>query len=262
MQNLIPIFIVLLVFMSQRASAVPIFSGCAGGDFGSGCSLAELNAGGSIQIGDILFDNWDVDLVAGSLKLIAVNAIGGGSQSPGPGLLFGGPGVVSNGSIGFEMNYDVSTIGGTPILTGYELTMGFIQRVGTAGGFTAMEITDNVLVDTFGAALEIANPEPTVTDVIPMLSDLFTDCNNDGNCPSIANPALSNVISSDFRVTTNLDVFGGANGSFAAFDLAQRFSLTNSAAKPGTAASVDEPTSVALLSLGLLGLCLKRKKRV
>jgi len=226
MKKVILSLIVLFVFTSQHASAVTILSGCAGGDFGDKCSLTELNAGGSIQINDILFDNWNVSVFSGSLSLISVTAIGDGSYDPGPGLLFEGPGVASNSSIGFEMNYDVSTIDGKPKLTGYELKLDFVQRIGTANGFAAMEITDNVLLDTFSIPVEIANPEPVVTETIPKLSDQFTNCNNDPNCPSTT-PPLSNVISSDFNVNTNLDVTGGISGSFASFDLAQRFPLVN-----------------------------------
>ncbi len=226
MKNILYFLIIFFAFTMQHASAAVTLSGCTGGDFGDDCSLAELHAGGSIQINDLLFDNWSVSVNAGSLNLISVTAIDDGSVEPGPGLFFKGPGAVVNESIGFEMNYDVSTIGATPKLTGYEVTIGFMDRLGTANGFAAMEVTDNVLLDTFSSPVEIANPEPTVTETIPTLSDLFTNCNNDGNCPGTT-PPLSYVISSNFKVTTNLDVGGGPSGSFTSFDLTERFSLVN-----------------------------------
>lgn len=224
MKNLPIFFLVLFVVTLKSASAVTTLTGCTGGDFGDDCSLAELKASGSIQVDDIVFDNWDVNVVQGSLSLISVVAIDDGSLEPGPGLLFTGPGAASNESVGFEMNYDVSTADGTQQLTGYEVKIEFVDRLGTATGFAAMEVTDNVLLDTLGSAVEIANPEPTVTESVPILSDQFTNCNNEGDCPAVT-PPLSSVISSDLRVTTNLDASGGASGSFTAFSLAQRFSL-------------------------------------
>jgi hypothetical protein len=40
------------------AEAIVVLTGCAGGDFGDDCSMAELLAGGSIRVDDKLFDNW------------------------------------------------------------------------------------------------------------------------------------------------------------------------------------------------------------
>ncbi len=227
MKNIILLSILLFVLTSQPAWAVPTLTGCNGGDFGADCSLAELNAGGTIQIGNVLFDNWVVNVAQGSLNLVHVTPIGEGSITTGPGILLEGPGVLQNETIGFEMNYDVSTVGGTLSLTGYQLTMGFDQLLGSANGFAALEITDNVLDDSLNIDLEIANPEPTVDQNTPLFSDFFTNCDNgiSVTCPSIPDPAMPRVISTDFRTTTNLEVNGGGSGSVNSFTLSQRFSL-------------------------------------
>lgn len=227
MKKIISLIILLLLFTIKPAVAVSTLTGCSGGDFGADCSLAELNAGGTIQIDNVLFDNWVVNVAQGSLNLVRVTAIGESSIAIGPGILLEGPAVLTNETIGFEMNYNVSTVGGSLKFTGYQMTMGFGQLLGSANGFAALEITDNVLVDSLNTNLEIANPEPTVDQNTPLLSDFFTNCDNgiSVTCPSIPDPAMPRVISTDFRTTTNLEVNGGGSGSINSFTLSQRFSL-------------------------------------
>ncbi len=227
MKIILPLLIALITFPFEKANGVTTLTGCAGGDFGAECSLAELHGGGTLQIDGYLFDNWNVNVVSGSLNTIQVTAIADPSQSPKPGLLFEGPGVVSNESIGFEMSYDVSNTGSSPGFAGYQQVMVFNQLIGTANGFSAMEVIDNILNDTSGSDLEIANPEPTVTHNTTTLSDDFTDCDNDitVSCPGSPDPALPRVVSQDFRVTTNLDVSGGSSGSLNSFSLSQRFPI-------------------------------------
>jgi len=213
------LLVLQLVFSQNYVSAVTTVTGCDGGDFRAGCSLAELDGGGTILIDGVLFDNWDASVAQGSLNVIQVTAVDDGSLEPGPGLIFNGPGVSSNTNIGFEMNYDVSTVDNMEKLTGYDVTMNFSQLTNDASGFAATEIIDNDLKDSRNDPLEIGNPEPTVDQTTAVRSDVFTDCDNSAaiNCPII--------MSKDFRVTTNLDVSGGASGSVASFSLTQRFSL-------------------------------------
>ncbi len=227
MNIIFPLLFAFIFFPFEKANGVTTLTGCAGGDFGAECSLAELHGGGTIQIDGYLFDNWNVNVVSGSLNTIQVTAIEGPSQSPRPGLLFEGPGVVSNGSVGFEMNYDVSNIGSSPGFSGYQQVMVFNQLTGTANGFAAMEVTDNILNDTSGSDLEIANPEPTVDVVTPLLNDWFTNCDNDitVTCPTAIDLTLPRIVSSDVTVSINLDIGGGGSGSFSSFELSQRFNL-------------------------------------
>ncbi len=125
------------------------------------------------------------------------------------------------------MFYDVTTLSATPEITGYQFSIGFDQRAGTAGGFAAMQLSDKNINDTSGSDLLIANPEPTVDVVTPLLNDWFTNCDNDitVTCPTAIDLTLPRIVSSGVTVSINLDIGGGGSGSFSSFELSQRFNL-------------------------------------
>ena len=136
----------ITVFLSP-AHAVSVLAGCLGTEF---CTMTELLAGGSITIDDKKFDTWtfsgsnsDGDLL--SSDLISVKPLGEGETSQG--LLFTGPGLASNETYDFSMNYNVSTIDGLETLHGYTFNMAFPGVSGNADGFAATEVVNTVLVE-------------------------------------------------------------------------------------------------------------------
>ena len=242
----------VFVLFAQNVRANPILNGCANASF---CTLAELAGGGSIQIDDKLFGNWSFSANGVTAAMISIKPIGLGTLNPGPGLEFTGPGVIFNGLLAydFEMNYDVSTTDGQERMKDFLITIDFLNLMNDATGFAATDIEDNVLVGPAAMALEIANPEPTVTQVDKVKMDLFTDCQND--FPVGCGAVPKNVISKNLNINTNVMVDAGVTGSFDSFILTQQISQVSAVPVP-----VPEPGTLALFGIGLFGMGLARRR--
>ena len=216
------------------ASASVMLAGCEGGDFGADCSIAELIAGGSIQIDNSLFDAWNYSGNGISADAISVAPLGEGTMDPGPGVRLTMPGV-SNDSVDFELNYDVSTSDSTMTLHDYTVDIAFGQIIGAAGGFAAMEVVDNdtgreIACGGLGGA--VMCEEPTVDENNSTKSDIFTD-----------ETTGLDVLSKDFNVNTNMMAFSGAGESVEFIVIEQSFSV-----------AVPEPAPALLLATGALVL--------
>ncbi len=211
------------------AHALEILTGCGGGDFGADCSLAELVAGGSIQIDNSLFDDWSFSGNGLSSNSISVTPIGEGTSNPGPGIRLAAPGISSDAD--FSLNYDVSTIDFSITLDDYTLDMAVGQIVGNASGFAAMEVVDNDSGNEIACGGLLPCDEPVVTESNSTKSDVFTD-----------EVSGFEVLSKDFNVTTNMLAFVGSGESFEFIVIEQSFS------------HVPEPTTALLLGAGLLGV--------
>jgi len=217
------------------AHAQVVLTGCEGVDFGAGCSVAELVAGGSIQIDNSLFDGWSYSENGIPASGISATPLGEGTSDPGPGIRLSAPGVGADASVDFELNYDASTVDSSRTLEGYTFGIDLGQITGAAGAFAATEVVDNdigreIACGGFGGA--VFCEEPVVDQTVPTKSDSFTD-----------EDTGDDVFSKDFNVNTNMMAFTGAGESLEFIVLEQSFLV-----------GVPEPEPSLLLATGALVL--------
>jgi len=224
------------------AHAQVVLTGCDGGDFGDECSVAELVAGGSIQIDNSSFDGWTYSENGIPATSISATPLGEGTSNPGPGIRFSAPGVGADASVDFELNYDASTVDSSRTLEGYTFDIALGQITGAAGAFAATEVVDNTSgkeIACGGLGGAVFCEEPVVDQNDPTKSDVFTD-EDTGDA----------VFSRDFNVNTNMMAFTGAGESLEFIVLEQSFLV-----------GVPEPAPSLLLATGALVLFGGRRLR-
>jgi hypothetical protein len=213
----------LLGLAPQQASAAVALSGCAGGDFGDACSMAELVGGGNLAINGNLFSNFGLDLFTGralNTSVIRVDAI---DSFTNPGFTLvdtGGALTFSNGDSTFS-NFSFNVATGNPSIQGTNLAM-------AVGNITGDNSYAHVFANVF---------DPTLTDLQGQ-NDVYCDgaigCANSTLSHSALFPFVAGL-----SVSAGIDVTGDATGA------AQINSITMQIA------AVPEPSSAALLMCGL-----------
>ena len=225
--------IALALAMAGSAQAVP---------------LSDLVAGGSIQAGDKIFDQWSADWFVSfgrpdlDLANIDVVALHDGDLDPGPGLQFD----ILNG----EMAVD-----GDGIFAFIDLSISF--HVSTDG---PLMIKDNSLQINGGSlALNpaFADLGVTIDEIIgtgPGLDDLGEKSVEFSVLDAVETSILNDsaVFAPQHEIWVTKDIFVWAtefsdSASLTGFE--QRFS------------QVPEPTTLALLSLGLVGFGIGRRRK-
>ena len=195
------------------AHALVLLTGCAGGDFGDDCSVAELVAGGSIQVDNSIFDSWSYSENGIAATDIRVTPLGEGSSDPGAGVRIAAPGIGADASVDFELNYDVATADASVNLDGYTFVLDLGQITGAAGAFAATQAVDNDSLTeiTCGGMVPCEEPIPDQND--PIKTDRFTD------------PTTGvDVFSKDLNANTNMMAFSGTGEALEFIVLEQSFS--------------------------------------
>ncbi len=219
-------------------------SGCF--DENVSCSLAELDEGGTIKVGDKLFDNWSLGLNFPSPGAASVTGI---SSSGNYGLLFSGiefsvtqVGSGENSDTA-EMFYKVSVVDAPMEIISNTLTLLESLAQGIEGGSAEAKVEEFVS-STSEFAGDIGTK--TVLDSNSNASDIMTDM-----LP--ISPARSFLW---VKTELNIEAMGVVAGSADA-DLSS-FSTTYGQR------AIPEPGTAALLGAGLAGLAglRRRKKRV
>jgi len=220
-------------------------------------SMADLLNGGSITAGDKTFDQWQLifeDYSDPALTVdpanIEVTALNDGGLDPGPGLHFsasaGALDVTGDGIyayIDYMFGFRVTAGSGYLIKdNSLEITNGFVTNSGDNGMFIQEFVgTDSSLVDVPG---DVSLPDLAIKDVEfswldpgPAYFDLTDSASFD--------PMSQIWVSKDIFIwATDVDESAGLDG------FTQRFSQV----------AVPEPTTFALLSLGLAGLGFTRRR--
>lgn len=208
------------------AGAAVITTGCdTDGD--SACSLEEMLRGGTITVGDKLFDNWAFDdLSTVSVSTTGISVVPLDDQPLNPGLRFvanGNLSVTNLDEIFFQLDYAVSTVDGVARINGSTLELG-TSSVGQ--GLIAL------YADLFDAGLaDIGHNE---VNAGPIGEQLFDQA--------------SFAPQSRLSVQAFVILAGGAAGDSVGLDsFTQRFS------------QVSEPGTLLLLTVALLGLRHRRR---
>jgi hypothetical protein len=220
------------VTYASPSHAVIIRTGCAGGDFGPACSLAELvRNGGSIQIDDKIFEGWAV-VPTGTRPFnqsgVQLSELGEGTNNRG---------------LAFDMA-PPSSFRVTPGQT--QLTnISFLLKTAR----NQPTITDNELtVTAFGRG----RPDASITET---LSNGVTKSVTGVTGGTFARRTFDPVPL--LGVTTVVNLNGGTGGSGTEPTFVNRFTQTFSQVP----VRVPEPSPILLLVPGLLGLAIIRDQR-
>jgi hypothetical protein len=129
--------VVLLLVATREARAFVTTFGCAGA---SSCTLAELLAGGAIQVNYTRFENWelefiDTDGVQPDFTQIVVEGLDAGGVAPGDGVRFVGNGelaVAGADRLDMAIGYTVAEIGAAHEIQGNTLELSSHAVAGSA----------------------------------------------------------------------------------------------------------------------------------
>ncbi|MDX2181953.1 MAG: hypothetical protein SFV18_20335 [Bryobacteraceae bacterium] len=159
-------------FAAFDAQAAVITSGCVNA---TACTLDELFAGGSIQVGALLFDNWsliDADRIPGPAPdptQIMVGGLEDGGADPGPGLRyeFGDELLIASGGLQFmtlQFAFEVNDILGRSPIKDHQLEMIDFTNAGNPGKVEGqLNVRDEVTTLSM-AALGTALVESVISD--------------------------------------------------------------------------------------------------
>lgn len=227
-KRLIPsLTLTLLTLLTLPGHATVITSGCTSA---TSCTLAELYAGGTITINDVLFNHWVFNFADGD-PLDENNIIISGideTTSPTPGLSTVGLGVVLDPTLlaefaEYDFDFTGSIIGTTRLFTGSSL-----QLIGS-----------NVSGDGF---VEINNALST---------GHLLSVDADGATTSTVNfPGVASLISD---TDIQMESFDGQSVSLREYRYT--FNIT------GNTIAVPEPATVFLFIISLLAIVCTRRRR-
>ena len=131
---------------SGKAEAAVMTSGCVNADLS--CNLQELVDGGSITIGDKLFDNWFADDFSDlSVDFSQIEVVPLDDQPLNPGLKYNANGQLSTlglDLIDFELGFTIATLDGSSRIVNNSLEINqFSFGTNNFGGF--IDISENIL---------------------------------------------------------------------------------------------------------------------
>lgn len=238
-----PLALILIVititfgFSIHPVQATVITNGCANSN---SCTLVELAGGGTFIVEDKLFDDWWVDDFSSNapLDLGSINVTALDDQPLNPGLRFDANGefsIVGLDVVDITIGYSVSTLDGSARIKDNSLELtGYTFSTGNVGGFIEIyedvfDIAGNLIGEKFVTADGFNLP--------PVFFNLFD---------SATFPAKSQIVTE-----TTIFLSGDDPQDTVSLDsYEQRFSQVQ----------IPEPGILLLLTLGLAGLVLTRKR--